>query len=270
MSKKAALGRGLDSLFGDPPGREGVEPGIVPRASSDDGKIKTVPIELVSPNPGQPRKNFEREALEELASSIREKGILQPILVEEYGEGYRIIAGERRFRASLLAKVKTLPVMVRRMTEEERLEAALIENVQREDLNPLEEARAYKTIMDVAKLSQEDVACRVGKKRSTVANSLRLLRLDEDMQRALSEGLITPGHGRAILSLENPADQRILHAHILRGDLSVRKAERMAAELAKGKRSSREIRKLLRAPPQRRNFDSLSKNSSPPLGQRSE
>ena len=244
MSKKPALGRGIDALFGEAAYvPEGVKPDKKPLTSSEEGQIRTVPIELVAPNPGQPRKDFDQDALEELAASIKEKGILQPILVEEYREGYRIIAGERRFRASLLGGVKKLPVMVHRMTEEERLEAALIENVQREDLNPLETAHAYKAIMEAAQLSQEEVARKVGKKRSTVANSLRLLRLDEDMRRTLVEGLITPGHARAILSLENHGDQRILHSHILKEELSVRKAEKMAADLAGGKWSPSKAKK---------------------------
>ncbi len=241
MSKKSALGKGIDALFGEESGPVvSGESAVVPpvQTASEDEGIKTIPIELVAPNAGQPRKSFDQDTLEELADSIREKGILQPILVEVDGDHYRIIAGERRFRASLLAGLKKIPVMVRQMSEEDRLEVALIENIQREDLNPLEEAQAYKAIMDAAKLSQEEVARKVGKKRSTVANSLRLLRLDKDMQRALAEGQITSGHARAILSLENPADQRILHSRILHGEVSVREAERMAADLSKGKRTS--------------------------------
>lgn len=241
MSKKSALVKGIDALFGEETNAS-VTPAPVPaapvessRAVEEEG-VKTVPIELVAPNGNQPRKSFDEDALVELSESIQTKGILQPILVEIDGDHYRIIAGERRYRASVMAGLKKIPVLVKEMTEEERLEVALIENIQREDLNAVEEAMAYKAIMDAGKLSQEEVARKVGKKRSTVANALRLLRLDKDMQRGLAEGLLTSGHARAILSLENPADQRILHSRILHGEVSVREAERMASELSKGKR----------------------------------
>ena len=248
MSKKAALGKGIDALFGGEPAEQGKDYQGPSGLSGVEDAVRMVPVELVVPNQGQPRKNFDQESLVELADSIREKGILQPILVEIQDDHYRIIAGERRYRASLLAELKKIPVLVRQMTDEDRLEVALIENIQREDLNPIEEALAYKAIMEGATLSQEDVAKKVGKKRSTVANALRLLRLDEEMQRSLAEGHITSGHARAILSLDNPADQKILHSRIVHGDVSVREAERMASDLAKGKRSSLKKEPPLRAP----------------------
>ena len=255
MSKKAALGKGIDALFGGEPEPAAVEANspvsqpVFPAESSEEETVRLVPIEIVSPNGDQPRKSFDDDTLTELADSIREKGVLQPILVEVDGDHYRIIAGERRYRASIIAGLKKIPLIVRELSEEDRLEVALIENIQREDLNALEEALAYKSIMDSGKLSQEQVAKKVGKKRSTVANSLRLLRLDKDMQRSLAEGQLTSGHARSILSLENPADQRILHSRILHGEVSVREAERMASELSKGKRvTSSKKEPPLRAP----------------------
>jgi len=234
VSSKPALGKGLDALFGGDAPAEPVSP--EPKAASGGSGAELLPIDQIVPNQDQPRKTFSSETLEELADSIREQGVLQPLLVEKEGNRYRIIAGERRYRASRLAGLKEIPVIIKSLTEAEKLEVALIENIQREDLNPLEEALAYKSIMDAGQLSQEEVARKVGKKRPTVANALRLLRLEKDMQNALAAGELTPGHARSILSLENPADRRILFSRIVHGDLSVREAERMAGELAKGQR----------------------------------
>ena len=228
MSKRA-LGKGIDSLFQVTSGVDGSAPA--------DG-LKLVEISRIFPNPGQPRKEFSEETLKELADSIREKGVLQPILVEGRDNGsYVIIAGERRWRAAGIAGLAKVPVIVRKFSEQEMLEIALIENIQREDLTPIEEAKAFKNIMETAVLGQEELAVRLGINRSTLANSLRLLKLPEDMQEGINRKDISAGHARAILSVINPADQRILYNRIVSGGLSVREAEAMAADLNKGVRS---------------------------------
>ncbi len=230
MSKRA-LGKGIDALF---------------QSFTEEGKAEplsqgyeVLEVSRLVPNPHQPRKEFKQETLEELAVSIRAKGVLQPLLVEPRDDGsYTIVAGERRYRAAMLAGLKKVPVIIRTFTEQERLEIALIENLQREDLTPIEEAKAYRTLMETSGLSQEELAERIGKNRSTIANTLRLLKLPEDMQDAIHTGSISPGHARAILSIVNPADMRILFNRILAKGLSVREAETMAAELNKGSRAA--------------------------------
>lgn len=225
---KRALGKGIGALIGE--SEEGRRQGT---ASLE------VPLAALKPNPRQPRQRFPDQSLRELAHSIRERGMLQPVLVEEAGDRtYTVVAGERRVRAARLAGLERVPVVVRSFGADERLEIALIENIQREDLTPIEEARAYRELMDGRGLSQEQVAARVGKDRSTVANSLRLLKLPEAMQGAVEGGELTPGHARAILSLSNPADQEQLFKRIVEASLSVREAEREAGRLARGRRGS--------------------------------
>ncbi len=226
MSKRA-LGKGIEALLQNS-GTEEQKP--------DNGQL-SVPLGKIYPNPDQPRKTFAEDSLKELADSIREQGIIQPIIVEEYGSGYRIIAGERRFRAAQLAHLAEVPVIVRNFTEEEKLEIALIENIQREDLNPIEEALGYRNLIDHTGLSQDEVAKKVGKNRSTIANSLRLLKMSREMQDALTYGKMTAGHARALLSILNPADQMILFSRIVTDGLSVREAEAQAGELNRGGRA---------------------------------
>ncbi|HCM26420.1 MAG TPA: chromosome partitioning protein ParB [Treponema sp.] len=198
-----------------------------------------ISLDRLKANPNQPRRVFEEEALQELAASIREHGVIQPIVAEEDGNGgYVIVAGERRARAARLAGLREVPAVVRAFSDERRMEVALIENVQREDLNPIEEASAYRKLMEMTGLSQEDVAARVGKNRSTVANALRLLKLPEDMQGAVSVGQMSGGHARSILSVVNPADQRILFGKIVSDSISVREAEKFAADLNGGIRAA--------------------------------
>ncbi|RKX93624.1 MAG: chromosome partitioning protein ParB [Spirochaetes bacterium] len=228
MSKKAALGKGLGSLI---PQTEDPEIG----AST---VVTNIAINLIHPNPNQPRKTFKEEALTELADSIKQQGIIQPIIVEKDGGRYNIIAGERRFRAARMAGLFEIPVIIRKYTDEEKLEAALIENIQREDLNAIEEAQGYHMLMRTLNLNQDEVAQKVGKKRSTVANSLRLLNLPEDIQASLAEGRITAGHARTLLSVVNPSDMRILYSRILNDSLSVRESERQAATLNNGVRNT--------------------------------
>jgi len=225
MSKRA-LGKGIDALLGGD--------------RDEDLPVQEVAVDQLKPNPEQPRRAFREDTLRELADSIREKGVLQPVLVEEASEGkYVIIAGERRVRAARLAGLGRVPVVVRRFTAEEKLEIALIENVQREDLSPLEEARAYKRLMDLGNASQEQVAQKVGKDRSTIANTIRLLKLPGEAQQALESGVITAGHARALLMLVNVADQSDMLKRIKQQGLSVRQAEGVAAALNEGRKGDR-------------------------------
>ncbi len=236
MAKTGGLGRGLDALLED--GDIGTERGTVSQGTDGAGTELFINPSLLKPNPHQPRQEFDEEALKELADSIREHGIIQPIIAEDAGDGtYYIIAGERRTRAARLAGLSKVPVIIKKFSDGRKLEIALIENIQRENLNPVEEAQAYHRLMALGNLSQEEAAARVGKNRSTVANALRLLKLPEDMLSSLSSGQITPGHARAILSVLNPADQRILFGRIVGNALSVRDSERMAAELNGGSRA---------------------------------
>jgi ParB family chromosome partitioning protein len=235
------LGRGLDALLEDSDLGQNAHTGSGTGDSAESGGAGTelfVNPSLLKPNPHQPRQEFDEEALKELADSIREHGIIQPIIAEDAGDGtYYIIAGERRTRAARLAGLSKVPVIIKKFSDGRKLEIALIENIQRENLNPVEEAQAYHRLMALSNLSQEEAATRVGKNRSTVANALRLLKLPEDMLSSLAQGQITPGHARAILSVLNPADQRILFGRIVGNALSVRDTERMAGELNGGSRA---------------------------------
>lgn len=232
MVKSGGLGRGLDALMAD------IETDTPRPAAAVPAELMLDPA-ILKPNPFQPRTDFDENALRELADSIREHGIIQPVIAEELPDGsYHIIAGERRTRAARLAGLSRIPVILRKFSDERKLEVALIENIQRENLNPVEEAQAYHRLMSVSNLSQEEIATRVGKNRSTVANSLRLLKLPEDMLSSLATGQITAGHARALLSVLNPADQRILFGRIVGNALSVREAEQMASELNGGSRAS--------------------------------
>ena len=244
---KSVLGKGLgalmqENLVNEP---EFVPEGIQTPAKTnlpagiqmeEDGTL-TADISLLVPNPHQPRTEFDPDALQELADSIREHGVLQPPTVEDAGNGtFYIIQGERRTRASRLAGLKRIPVILKKYSEIDKLEVALIENIQREDLNPIEEAIAYQKLLEIAQINQEELAQRVGKKRSTVANALRLLKLPEDMQNALASGTITAGHARALLSVNDTTDQRILFGRITGSGLSVREAEQQASDLNNGGR----------------------------------
>ena len=228
MSKRA-LGRGIDALI----------LGGSEENPAGESVITSVAIDQLAPGEGQPRKTFNEESLNELADSIRSQGILQPILVERVGERYEIVAGERRYRAAQLAGLKEVPVVVKQFSRDQRLQIALVENIQREDLTPIEEAEAYRTLMNSLKVGQEELATRLGKKRSTVANSLRLLNLSEEMQQAVADGRMSAGHARAILSLQNPSDRDHLFMRILEEGISVREAEAAAEALGRGKRAEK-------------------------------
>jgi len=216
VSKKA-LGRGLDALINtDDTGKE-EHPGIV-----------EISVDQIDSAASQPRKHFSEESLKELAASIRENGVIQPIIVEKKDERYSVIAGERRLRSARLAGLEKIPAIIRDYPSERLLQIALIENIQREDLDPIEEALAYETLLKQTKLKQEELAERVGKSRSAVTNSLRLLKLPQQMQQALAEGTITPGHARALLSVTEPARREEIFSKIVESGLSVREAEHLA------------------------------------------
>ena len=231
---KRGLGKGINSLIGDYTFDD-----VVDRSVHPGDAIQHIKLDDIMANPGQPRKSFDPETLQELADSIKKQGVIQPVIVEKHDGRYVIVAGERRVRASRLAGLDEIPVIVKTFTEGQRLEVALIENIQRENLNPIEEAKAYRYLMDRSKLNQEDLSARLGKKRSTIANSVRLLNLPKQAQNALISRAITAGHARAILSVINPSEQTILLNRIITEHLSVRQAEQLSAEMNKGSRAAR-------------------------------
>jgi ParB family chromosome partitioning protein len=228
MPKHSGLGKGLDALI---PG------GFTPETSPTGGEaagsgVLNVPLEKIIPNPRQPRSHFDPTALEELAASIREHGVIQPLLVSrDENDGYILVAGERRWQASKLAGLAEVPVIVRQTTDLERLELALIENVQRADLNPLEEANAYRQLSEEFRLSHEEIASRVGKSRVAVTNTLRLLKLPQSAQQALVDGVISEGHARALLGLTNPLAQEAALKKVRDNDLTVRQTEELVNKL---------------------------------------
>ena len=230
MARPGGLGKGLGALIPDEP----VPLALGGREEKGDGILR-LPLGRLRPNPEQPRKTFPDESISELADSLRRHGLIQPILAEDAGDGtYIIVAGERRFRAAERAGLSEIPVIVRSLNPEKRLEIALIENVQREDLNPVEEAEAYRALMTLGNHSQEEVAEAVGKNRSTVANALRMLKMPPLMLDALRRGELSPGHARAILSVNEPAGRELLFARITAEGLSVRQAEAAAGERNRG------------------------------------
>lgn len=187
-----------------------------------------IPVEAIDPSPFQPRTHFSEQALEELAGSIRSSGILQPVIVRRIGSRYQLVAGERRWRAAMRAGLQQIPALVREFTDEMALQVALIENLQREDLNPIEEARVYAQLVEQFGLTQEEVAQRTGRERATVANALRLLRLEPEIRTLIEQGKLTAGHGRALLAVEDPTQRKWLAAGAAQGTLTVRLIERLA------------------------------------------
>ena len=221
MTARQALGKGLGALIPE----KGVPEGEGKRPLQQCG------IEEVQPNPFQPRKTFSDEQLQELVDSIREKGIIQPLLVRRRSDGYELIAGERRWRAAQRAGLREIPILVKDVSDSEMLELSLVENIQRENLNPIEEAEAYKRLMEQFHLTQEEISKKVGKDRSTIANTVRLLRLPPEIKLSLAEGKITMGHARAFLSLEGVDKQRLLWKKLLSAGLSVRQTESLVKRL---------------------------------------
>ena len=227
------LGKGLDALI---PAAVG---DTKAKKSSQKEEVKVekaetlVKITKVEPNRDQPRKNFDEDALLELAESIKQFGLLQPILVQERDDYYEIIAGERRWRAAKLAGLKEVPVIIKHLTEQEIVEIALIENIQRENLNPIEEAQAYKRLLTEFNLKQDEVAERVSKSRTAVTNSMRLLKLCDDVQQMVIDEMLTTGHARALLSIEDPKQQYTIAQKIFDEKLSVRDVEKLVKNLNK-------------------------------------
>ncbi|HBJ73999.1 MAG TPA: hypothetical protein DDY86_00310 [Syntrophaceae bacterium] len=219
--KKDALGKGLGAIFSD-------------LLDSDTGKkasVNSCGIEELRPNPYQPRKNFNDEDQKKLIASVRQSGIIQPIIVRKADEGYEIIAGERRWRAAQAAGLKDVPIVVRKASDLEAAQLSLIENIQREELNPLEEADAYVTLMEKFNLSQESISVQVGKDRSTIANTVRLLKLPAKVKTALVEKKITAGHARSVLALASPEEQLAALDVILKRELNVRETEKLITKL---------------------------------------
>ncbi len=216
----STLGRGLNSLIPPAPGT----------STGDDGeRVLQIAVEDIKPNPHQPRQQFDHDALEELVSSIKEHGIIQPLVVIKQGSGYQLIAGERRFRAAQTLGKKKVPAVVRTASDQEQLELALVENVQRQNLNPIDKAIGYQRLVDEFSLTQEAVAKKVGQSRAAVANALRLLQLPESMQEALADGRLTEGHAKVLLSVKNESERERLFQDIIKHKLTVRVAEGQAS-----------------------------------------
>ncbi|RII28570.1 MAG: chromosome partitioning protein ParB [Geobacter sp.] len=217
MVKKTGLGKGMAALL--------------PVVAEDNKSYFSCPIEEIRPNKGQPRKTFVPEKLEELAASIREKGIIQPLVVRKKADHYELIAGERRWRAAQKAGLRDVPVVIQDVSDDTALEMALIENIQREDLNAVEEAEAYHALLEKFELSQEELAKRVGKERSTVTNSLRLLKLPTELKRDIVEERLAMGHARALLALDSPEQMKQAREEVLKRELTVRETENLVKRL---------------------------------------
>lgn len=249
MAKRTGLGKGLGAIFGDEVMESAAEEQEAKHQAkskkaqepekkeedSDIGKELMVKVTSIEPNREQPRKDFNEEAMGELAESMKVYGVLQPLLVQKKGDYYEIIAGERRWRAAKLAGLKEVPVVIREYTKQQTMEIALIENVQREDLNAIEEAKAYQRLIQEFELKQEEIAVRVGKSRVTITNSMRLLKLDERVQEMLIQNQITGGHARALLTVEDGELQYKLAGKIIAENLSVREIEKIVKSLSKKK-----------------------------------
>ncbi len=229
-TKRIALGKGLGALIPEP-------------EAEGERRLFYCGIEEIHPRRSQPRKHFDEANLLELAETIKEKGILQPLTVRKVEEGYELLAGERRWRAAQKAGLKEVPVILREADEREALEISLIENLQREDLNPIEEAEGYRHLIEEFGISQEEVSRRVGKDRSTITNALRLLKLPPDIKNLLIQNRITPGHARAILSIESLEKQKELCDAILKKDLSVRETEALAKRMSERSKTKKTLEK---------------------------
>ena len=235
--KKTGLGRGLNTLIPSAPVKDTESEKILKKEEQIKSEI-VVPILKVEPNPNQPRRQFDEDSLQELADSVKQYGILQPLIVKKHDKFYEIIAGERRWRAAKLAGLKEVPVLIRDYAENEIVEIALIENIQREDLNPIEEALAYKRLMEEFSLKQDQVAAKVSKSRAAITNSLRLLKLDQRVQNLLSEEMITTGHARALLAIEDPDQQYETAMKVFDEKLSVREIEKLVKQMSKKKKET--------------------------------
>ncbi|MFD1294618.1 ParB/RepB/Spo0J family partition protein [Lutibacter holmesii] len=231
--KKQALGRGLSALLKETP--SDVTSASDKNADKVVGNILEIELDLIEVNPYQPRTYFNEEALQELASSIKELGVIQPITVRKLeGNKFQLVSGERRFRASKLIGNKTVPAYIRIANDQEMLEMALVENIQRKDLDPIEVALSYQRLIDEIDLTQEQMSTRVGKKRSTISNYLRLLKLDPIVQTGMRDGFLSMGHGRALINIENAEDQLGVYEKIIEQKLSVRQTEQLVKSMKEG------------------------------------
>lgn len=250
MMKKKVLGRGLSALIPDTYNYHGETEiggsttGITAVSGVAKESVQEIPIERIRSGPHQPRTGMDETGLHELSQSIREQGVLQPVILSARNGDYEIICGERRVRAAALAGLGTIPAIIREIADEKTLEIALVENLQREDLNPLEEARAFAKLVQDRGMTQEEVAKRIGKDRSTVANTVRILRLPEEVLKLVEKGLIQRGHARCLVSLLTPEHQRVVAQRIVKENLSVRQTEEIAGALLQGKRKAKRLRVL--------------------------
>ena len=239
MAKRMALGKGADALLRNINGTNTAIDEAVDKNIDDDTNKKAgelmVKISLVEPNRNQPRKMFDKDSLDELTKSVKQYGVLQPIIVKKIGNRYEIVAGERRWRAAQAAGLAEVPVVVRDYDDQKAKEIAIIENIQRTDLNPIEEALAYKSLIEEYNLTQEELSDKVSKNRSTITNSLRLLKLSKNIQQYMIDGQISSGHARALLSLEDEGKRELLALDIMKRNLSVRDTEKAAKALSKKK-----------------------------------
>ena len=237
-TKKQALGRGLSALLKDTSVSDTFNDAVV-------GSIIEISLENIQVNPYQPRTYFDEESLRELASSIKELGVIQPITVRKIGDSFQLVSGERRFRASKLIVNKSIPAYIRTANDQEMLEMALVENIQRKNLDPIEVALSYQRLIDEIQLTQEELSVRVGKKRSTVTNYLRLLKLDPILQTGMRDGFISMGHGRALINIKSSEDQLAIYEKILREKLSVRQTEELVKSLKVEATGPNETKKYL-------------------------
>ena len=233
MAMKKGLGKGLDSMIPEKKTKAEMK-------EAQDKSLVEIKISEIDPNMGQPRKKFDEDELLELAESIKIHGVIQPIILTKRGKRYEIIAGERRWRASKLAGLVKIPAVIREYTDKEIMEVSLIENIQRQDLNPIEEALAFKNLIDEYKMKQDDLAERVSKSRSAITNALRLLKLDDKVKAMLAEGLISTGHARALLAVEDKNKQQILATKIFDEKLSVRETEKLVKQIQENKEHKKE------------------------------
>tara|TARA_R110002020_G_scaffold215309_12_gene422464 strand:+ start:755 stop:1651 length:897 start_codon:yes stop_codon:yes gene_type:complete len=233
-TKKQALGRGLSALLNDP--KNDIKSAEDKNADKVVGNIVELDLNAIEVNPFQPRTSFNEDALKELASSIKELGVIQPITVRKLGFGeYQLVSGERRFRASKLVGLETIPAYIRIANDQESLEMALVENIQREDLDPIEIALSYQRLIDEINLTQEQMSDRVGKNRSTIANYLRLLKLDPIIQTGMRDGFLSMGHGRALINIDDTSDQLDIYEKIIENSLSVRATESLVKNYKESK-----------------------------------
>ena len=247
VAKKSGLGKGLDALIpaGNKKtvGKKDSEPVIIEKIVEKKG-VETLKITEVEPNREQPRKNFNEDALLELADSIKQYGVIQPLIVQKKSDHYEIIAGERRWRAAKMAGVKEIPVIIKDYTDQQVMEISLIENIQREDLNPIEEAMAYKNLMEEFHLKQDEIAEKVSKSRTAVTNSMRLLKLDKRVQQMMIDDMISAGHARTLITIEDPDAQYNIATKIFDEKLSVRETEKLVKLLQKPEIKKEKIEKV--------------------------